>query len=344
MQPIIELHHVSKQFTFRYREDWRVRTYRKHAVRNVSFGVYPGEIVAIVGESGSGKTTLGKMMVNLLQPTSGLILVNGEPTNRLSQRQLQSLRHRIQMVFQNPFATLNPMMTVKEHLEEALQLAGIREPAAKEQETQRLIQLVKLQPQLLNHYPDQLSGGECRRVNLARILARRPQVLILDEPVASLDFAIKQTIVELLLDLHHKLGLTYIWISHDLEIVEYVAHRILVMFDGQVLEEIPRNGSQNDCCAHPYTRVLLTAARHLYSWEEASFCSLGVALPFREPTGLSPSSREQGCSFRPYCQRYRAMGHPGKCRKAEPRFKTVSKNHRVRCHFPWIENSEVTPS
>lgn len=342
MQPVIEVQNLSKNFTIRYREDWRVYTYRKQAVRNVSFSVFPGEILAIVGESGSGKTTLGKMMVNLVRPSSGQILLNGQPVQRLSQRRFQPLRHLIQMVFQNPYASLNPMMTVREHLEEALRLADVTDPHAIEQEIQQLTQLVKLSPQVLTEYPDQLSGGECRRVNLARILARRPRILILDEPVASLDFAIKQIIVDLLLELHQKLGLTYIWISHDLEIVQAVAHRILVMFDGEILEEIPRDGSRRDGCGHPYTEILFTAAHRLHTWEQEDFSTLGAVLP--QPTaGTTMASRERGCRFRSFCQRYRTIGRPKLCRETPPRFKTVSQNHLVRCHFPWIENPEVTP-
>ena len=226
----------------------------------MSFNIYKNEIVGVVGESGSGKTTLGRLMINLLKPDKGEIFIQNQNVTNLSNKAFLPFRNKIQMVFQDPLSSLNPSLNVYDHLLEAVRLTGLKQKEESDKRVKELLEQVHLPLDKLNAYPHQLSGGECRRVGLARIIALKPEILILDEPVASLDQTIKHTIIDLLLEIKEKRGLTFIWISHDLEIVSQIADRILVMYRGKLVESFSPKELKNTTFLHPYTENLLSAA------------------------------------------------------------------------------------
>ncbi|NOX37026.1 MAG: ABC transporter ATP-binding protein [Calditrichaeota bacterium] len=339
MIDILEVRDLRKDFYLKERVGWRKRKRVIPALRGVSFTVRRGEILGIVGESGCGKTTLGKLLVRLLEPSSGDILLKGRRVTAMPQSQFRKYRRIIQMVFQNPYASLNPAMNIQKHFEEVIALTGKVRPQQFQSRIYALLKQVHLQPSVLTQYPHQLSGGECRRVGLARILALEPEILILDEPVASLDISIKGSIIDLLLELQKKKNLTYIWISHDIEVIQRVSHRILVMFAGEIVEIFTPNHESQEHFNHPYTRVLMEAAakvqRHLGLW---------TPNPERYERLFEsqlPADAPNQCIYQPYCDRFIHAGSPSVCCSVKPPLRHVADQHYVACHFPWNEKARV---
>ncbi|WP_291320655.1 ATP-binding cassette domain-containing protein [Desulfonatronospira sp.] len=240
----------------------RIRGYMR-AVDDVSFSVPPGSTVGLVGESGSGKTTIGRSLVRLIQPTAGEIIYSGREIGGLSKRDFFFYRKKMQMIFQDPFNSLNPRMSVEKILTEPL---GIHFPRMSADERHmrcyRLMELVGLKPDQLRRYPHEFSGGQRQRIGIARALAVEPEFIICDEPVSALDVSVQATIVNLLQDLQEELGLTYLFIAHDLAVVEHISDYVLVMHQGKIVEQ----ASAEDIYSapqHPYTRQLLEAIPHL---------------------------------------------------------------------------------
>jgi ABC-type oligopeptide transport system ATPase subunit len=228
------------------------------AVDGVSITVEDGRTLGVVGESGSGKSTLARMLTGLLAPTAGEILLEGRPVRGLKGKERRVFHRTVQLVFQDPLSSLNPRRTVRQILEGPLQaLLGLGRRERTDR-VERLMQLVSLRPEFIDRYPHEFSGGQCQRIGIARALAAEPRLLVLDEPVSSLDVSVQAQVLKLLRDLQRRLGLTYVFISHDLAVIEALADRVMVMHRGKVVEEAPREALFARP-QHPYTRQLLAA-------------------------------------------------------------------------------------
>jgi oligopeptide transport system ATP-binding protein len=262
-----------------------------HAVNGISFEVHPGETVALVGESGCGKTTTARCLLRLTQPTAGRILFEGRDVTALSRRGFRQLRRHIQMVFQDPNASLNPSLTVRRTLSEPLKLHGMANGGSLEPRLHELMRLVQLDPALLNRRRDQLSGGQKQRVVIARAIATEPTFVVLDEPTSSLDMSLRLALLELLADLQQRLGMTYLFITHDFSTVRHVADRVVVMYLGKIMES-GRVEDVLDRPLHPYTQALIAAIplpepvterrRHHLEGETPSLAATLVGCPFQE--------------------------------------------------------------
>ena len=293
------------------------------AVDDVSFSIRRGETVGLVGESGCGKTTTGRCILQLERATSGRILFEGVDLTTLDQAALRAVRRKVQVIFQDPYSSLNPRMTIGQLLAEPLKVHGIvSEGAKREARVRELLDQVGLLPQHARRYPHQLSGGQRQRVGIARALAMEPSLIICDEPVSALDVSIQAQIINLLEDLQQRLGLTYLFIAHDLSVVRHISDRVVVMYLGKVVEVADRQALYEDPL-HPYTRALLSAVPIPDPALEAR----------REHTVLrgevpSPLSPPPGCVFHPRCPRAEAV-----CSAEVPRLREIKPGQRGACHF-----------
>ena len=334
---IIRVEKLSKIFWARKRTIFLKKMHPIPAVQEVSFSVREGEILGIVGESGCGKTTLGRLLIKLIQPTSGRYFLNGEDVTSLSISAFRPYRRQIQMAFQNPYGSLDPAVTVREQLLEAIRLNPETNSRSEEERLQELIHQVNLEESILTHYPHQLSGGEARRIGLARILAVGPRIIILDEPVASLDLSIKNNVIHLLLELKRTLNLTFLWISHDIEVINHVADRVMVMFGGNVVEIYSPRQQPSEEQLHPYTRILLKMARkisgvyHIWTPDEESRHGLFARDKLRRDS--------TGCPYQPFCTLYKEAGSPAICERQKPELEMdVRTRHWIACHLvnKWV--------
>lgn len=274
------------------------------AVDDVTFTIRKGETLAIVGESGSGKSTLGKTLLRLYEPTSGEVYFEKQNIFQLAPKEMQNLRHKMQIVFQDPFSTLNPRMTIKRIIQEALE--------QKEEDPALVLQSVGLPVSFLEKYPHELSGGQRQRVGIARAIAVNPKFIVCDEPISSLDVSIQAQIITLLQTLQEKLSLTYLFISHDLAIVEYLANRIAVMYLGSLVE-LAEKKELFDSPLHPYTQALVATRKHSFP--------LAGEMP-------SLFSSNQGCPFYSRCPHAKEL-----CLQVKPPFREIKEGHFVACHF-----------
>ncbi len=289
-----------------------------HAVNGVSFSIASGETVGLVGESGSGKSTIGLSILRLITPTSGRIIFDGTDVTRLSQRAIRPLRNRIQIVFQDPYGTLNPRMRVGTLIGEMVKLHSDLGAKARRDRVAELAGRVHLSADLLRRFPNELSGGQLQRVSIARALATNPKLIILDEPTSSLDLSVRAGILELLVELQRDSGVAMLYISHDLETVELISHRILVLYLGVVVEEGPTDGVFKSPL-HPYTQSLMSA--HLPP-DPDEFLSRHVL----EGEVPSPINLPKGCMFAPRCP----VAAP-QCSEARPSMESVGDGHWVAC-------------
>lgn len=289
------------------------------AVQNVSFDIKKGETLGLVGESGCGKSTLGRSLIRLIEPTSGKIFFKDKDITNISGQELRELRKKMQIIFQDPYASLNPRMTVGAILEEPLIIHNLFDtPKDRRDRITELINLVGLRPEHLSRYPHEFSGGQRQRVGIARALAVNPELIICDEPVSALDVSIQAQVINLLMELQQKLGLTYVFIAHDLKVVEHVSHRVAVMYLGQIVEmadsdELYRNPQ------HPYTKALLSAIPVPDPKPRAERIILTGDVP-------SPINPPNGCHFNPRCPIASEA-----CRTDAPQLKEVSTQHFVSC-------------
>jgi peptide/nickel transport system ATP-binding protein len=299
------------------------------AVDGVSFSVSEGEALGIVGESGCGKTTLGRTILRLVPATAGSVRYRGAEILGLSGAGLRSMRRDVQMIFQDLDAALNPKLRVGALLAEALTLHKRMEPAEVRRRSEELLDLVKLKPAKLAALPTELSGGEKRRVSIARVLAVEPRLIVADEPLSALDVSIAAQVANLMRDLQESLGLTYLFISHDLRMVELIAHRVIVMYLGQIVEMAPARLLATGA-AHPYSRLLWSAVDPYTGLRTEP---LGAAQRWEIGEAGRPTT---GCRFRDRCSVYQARGEPAVCRdrETEPALTEVSAGHVVACHFP----------
>ncbi|MGI5420642.1 ABC transporter ATP-binding protein [Actinomadura luteofluorescens] len=318
MTALLRLEGLTKTF--------RTRRGAVRAVNGLDLEVRAGETLGLVGESGCGKSTTGRMLVRLLDPTAGRITFDGEDITRLSQREMRPLRRDLQIVFQDPFASLNPRHTVGSIVAEPLRVQGERDPRPRVQE---MLEYVGLGAEHLDRYPHEFSGGQAQRIGIARALVTGPRLVVADEPVSALDVSIQAQIVNLLASLQRRLGLAYVFIAHDLAVVRHVCDRIAVMYLGRIVETGARDVVYG-APAHPYTRALLSAIP--LPDPVAERARERIVLRGDPP---SPSAPPAGCPFHPRC--FKAQE---RCRTDLPSLKMVA-GRQVACHYP--ETEPLTP-
>ena len=290
------------------------------AVEDVSFTLRTGETIGLLGESGCGKTTLGRAILRLGPVTAGSIHFDGTDITHLEGRALREHRRRFQMIFQDPFSSLNPRFTAGQIVGEALEIHHLAtDSAARDRRIGELLESVGLDPRLVDRFPHEFSGGQRQRIGIARALAVEPQLIVCDEPVSALDVSVQAQVVNLLQDLQKQRGLAYLFISHDLAVVEHLAHRILVMYLGQVLEEAPASVLCQQPL-HPYTQALVSAIPTV----DPASKRRRIVLLGDPPSPLSPPS---GCPFHPRCP----MVQP-RCRIEAPVLRDLGDGRRVACH------------
>ena len=287
------------------------------AVDNVSLTVEPGETVGLVGESGCGKSTLGKTLLRLVEPTLGTVTFAGNDVTEVHGRKLRDMRRQIQMIFQDPFASLNPRHKIRQILTGPLKVHGIGNRAERDRLVEEMIDRVGLPREALDRYPHEFSGGQRQRIGIARALILNPALVVCDEPVSALDLSIQAQILNLLVGMKKDLGLSYLFISHDLSVVRYFADRVLVMYLGRIVESAD-NASLWADPKHPYTRALMDAVPDPSRRRQAA--------PI---LGDLPSAQNipKGCRFHPRCPLATDV-----CRSQEPQFRQMATGHSVACH------------
>ena len=314
---LVELDHLTKRFAVKQGVFARGKT-EVHAVEDVSLTVRKGETLGIVGESGCGKSTTARLMLRLLDPTAGTVRFDGHDISKLSQRQLRPLRREMQMIFQDPYSSLNPRKTVGQIVGAPFAIHGQRKGKVRVQE---LLERVGLSPEHYNRYPHEFSGGQRQRIGVARALALNPKLIVCDEPVSALDVSIQAQILNLLRSLQKEFDLTYVFISHDLSVIRQIADRIAVMYLGRVVE-LGDGESIYDHPKHPYTAALLSAVpRASTGGRERIVLSGDVPSPVAPP---------QACVFHPRCPRF----HQGHCDVDEPQLRELTPGQSAACHYP----------
>ncbi|WP_405783955.1 ABC transporter ATP-binding protein [Streptomyces sp. NBC_00859] len=294
------------------------------AVDGLSFEVYPGETLGVVGESGCGKSTMGRLITRLLEPSGGKVEFEGQDITHLSAGKMRPMRRDVQMIFQDPYGSLNPRHTIGGIVGTPFRLQGVEPPGGVKKEVQGLLELVGLSPEHYNRYPHEFSGGQRQRIGIARALALRPKLVVADEPVSALDVSIQAQVVNLLDDLQSELGLTYVIIAHDLSVIRHVSDRIAVMYLGKIVELADRK-SLYESPMHPYTKALLSAVP-VPDPRRKGVRSDRIRLEGDVPSPISPPS---GCRFHTRCWKATQT-----CAEKEPPLLTLRTGQQVACHHP----------
>jgi len=330
-EPLLEVRHLVKHFPIKAGILVDREVARVQAVDDISFTVHKGETLGLVGESGCGKSTACRTILQLLSPTSGSVKFEGREIVGLSRRQLRPLRREMQMIFQDPFASLNPRKRVGQIVGDPLKLHGIASGGELQKQVQGLLERVGLSSEHYNRYPHEFSGGQRQRIGIARALALKPKLIVADEPVSALDVSVQAQIINLLDDLQDEFGLTYIFVAHDLGVVRHVSDRIAVMYLGKVVENAPADALYSDPI-HPYSQALLSAVPIPDPRENAA----------REQTVLegdvpSPIDPPSACRFHTRCPRATEI-----CSDVEPALRHYRKTHLAACYHPCgIPDSEA---
>jgi len=293
-----------------------------HAVDDVSFNIYKGETLGLVGESGCGKSTTGRTLLQLYRPTSGRVFFENIDLVSLKGEDLRRTRRRMQMIFQDPYASLNPRMTVEEIISEPLVVHGVLPRKEMRDKVKELLNIVGLSSRLVDRYPHEFSGGQRQRIGVARAIALQPSLIVCDEPISALDVSIQAQVVNLLEDLQEKLGLTYLFIAHDLSMVRHISNRVAVMYLGIIVELADRNELYTNPL-HPYTQALLSAVPIPDPVIEER--RQRIILEGDVPSPVNPPS---GCRFRTRCPLAGAI-----CAEEQPEFREVQPGHFVACHM-----------
>ncbi|MFS1513289.1 ABC transporter ATP-binding protein [Chengkuizengella sp. SCS-71B] len=315
-QPLIEVKNLKKHF-----QVGRGKVLK--AVDGVNFTIQHGETLGMVGESGCGKSTVGRTMLRLYEPTSGEMLVNGENMFSLSAKELKQKRRDMQMIFQDPYASLNPRMTVRDIIAEPLDIHKLSSSKkARIKRVEELLDLVGLNPDHANRYPHEFSGGQRQRIGIARALAVNPKFIICDEPISALDVSIQAQVVNLLKELQDQFGLTYLFIAHDLSMVKHISDRVIVMYLGNIVELADSQILYKDPL-HPYTKALMSAIP--IPDPDVEEHREGIVLTGDLPSPINPPS---GCAFRTRCPIA-----SDKCAEVKPEFQEIRPGHWAACHY-----------
>lgn len=322
---LLQVRGVKKHFPI-YGGALRRRVGTVYAVDGVDFDVRKGEIFSLVGESGCGKSTLGRTILQLLPPTEGQVVFDGQDLTGWSQSRMRPYRKRMQIIFQDPFGSLNPRMPVSDIIGEGLMAQGVKSRKERIERTERALEAVGLRRSYTRRFPHEFSGGQRQRVGIARALALEPEFIVCDEPVSALDVSIQSQILNLLLDLRSEFDLTYLFISHNLSVVEYLSDRVAVMYLGQIHELASADQLYHEP-RHPYTMALLSAIPKPDPRVRSRRLVLKGDLP-------SPAAPPSGCRFNTRCWLRERLGGPEVCTTSDPGLRDLGDGHLVRCHFP----------
>jgi oligopeptide/dipeptide ABC transporter ATP-binding protein len=324
-QPLLKIEGLKKHFATTTGGAFSKSKATVKAVDGVDLEIYPGQTIGLVGESGCGKTTAGRTILKLYEPTDGTITFEGRDITKLSPKEMKPLRSQMQMIFQDPFASLNPRHTVGTLIGAAFEIQGITPEGGVEAEVQRLMKRVGLNPEHINRYPHEFSGGQRQRIGVARAIALKPKLIVADEPVSALDVSIQAQVVNLLEDLQDEFNMAYIFVAHDLSVVQHISDRVIVMYLGKVMEEAEKVDLFTHP-RHPYTKALLSAVpvADPIKGRKRERIILQGDLP-------SPVNPPAGCVFNTRC--WKAQD---KCRTEVPQLMQIGNDpsHRIACHYP----------